>query len=155
MIVLDAADETGRCPLDGETLTAAVRAGLAFAGAAAASVTVIVLDDEALHAINRDHLGHDWPTDVVTFAFADDGTGGRGGAGRGAIEGEIYVSLDTAAREAAERGRRVEDELTLYVVHGTLHLCGYDDHDDADRAAMRQAERDVLTRLGITPDRFE
>ena len=153
MIVLDAADQTGRCPVDRDDLTAAVQAGLAFADVTAASVTVIVLDDDALHAINRDHLGHDWPTDVVTFAFTDAGLGG--GNGSGAIEGEIYVSLDTAAREAAERGRRVEDELTLYVVHGTLHLCGYDDHDDADRAAMRQAEREVLTQLGITPDRFE
>ncbi len=77
------------------------------------------------------------------------------------IEGELVASMDTAVSRACEllAGPQsiddrnalwsAADELLLYVVHGTLHICGMDDHDDADRRAMRQAEAEVMTRLGI------
>jgi len=55
------------------------------------------------------------------------------------------------SRLAAARGHDVQTELTLYVIHGLLHLCGYDDHDDADRATMRDRERSYLRQLGL-PD---
>lgn len=139
------ADETGRCGLSEAAAVAAVAAALAHRDRAAVSITVVVLDDESLRTLNREHLGHDWTTDVVTFPFENPN----------GLEGEIYVSLDTAAAEAAAHGRSVDDELTLYIVHGTLHLCGDDDHDPAARAAMRQAERAVLATLGIAQDRFD
>ena len=137
-------DHTGRCPVDAAAITAAVAAAAAHRSRPVAQISVAVLDDESLRAINRDHLGHDWTTDVCTFPYLNP-------AG---LEGEIFVSLDTAAREAADRGAAVGDELILYVVHGVLHLAGLDDHDPSDRAAMRAAERDVLATLGIDIDRF-
>ena len=138
-------DETGRCEVAAAAIVAAVEAALAHGEERAARVLVTVLDDEALRAINRDHLGHDWTTDVCTFPYAnDDG-----------IEGDLFVSLDTAIREAAEHGRAVGDELLLYVVHGVLHLCGWDDQTPEDRRAMRAAESAVLRRLGIEPHDFE
>ena len=66
--------------------------------------------------------------------------------------GELYVSEPCARRVAAEQGIDPRRELALYVVHGALHLCGYDDHEDADRLRMRAAEREVLSRLGYTSD---
>ena len=138
-------DETGRCPVDEAAICRAIGGALAHGDAVAARICVTVVDDDTLHAINRDHLGHDWPTDVCTFPYHnDDG-----------IEGEIFVSLDTAAREAGEQGRATADELILYVVHGVLHLCGWDDIEPDDRRQMRAAERAVLQSLGIEPHYFD
>ena len=138
-------DETDRCPVDEAAIVSAIVATLAYADEVAASVQVSVLNDEALRTINRDHLGHDWTTDVCTFPYAND-------AG---IEGEIFVSLDTATREADQQNRSVRDELLLYVVHGVLHLCGWDDQTAEERVAMRAAERAVLQSMGIEPHYFE
>ncbi len=65
------------------------------------------------------------------------------------VEGEIIVSADTAAREAHGRGHSFEAELALYVVHGTLHLLGYDDHDQEAADRMHEIEDEILTKLGV------
>ena len=62
-------------------------------------------------------------------------------------EAEVYVSVDRARAVAAERGESVREELLLYIVHGSLHLCGLDDHAVEDREEMRAAERSVLSSL--------
>jgi probable rRNA maturation factor len=126
-------------PVDAARLAAAVQIVLADAECAAATVSVAVVDDPTIHRLNRQFLEHDYPTDVLSFALADPPQ----------LEGEIVASIDTARREATEAGWRPADELLLYAVHGALHLVGYDDHEPADAAAMRAAERSVLTRLGV------
>jgi probable rRNA maturation factor len=63
------------------------------------------------------------------------------------LDGEIVVSAETAASSCAEHGTTPENELLLYVVHGALHLVGYDDRDDASRAEMRRREREVLAEV--------
>ena len=100
-----------------------------------------VLDDERMHAVNRDQLGHDYPTDVLSFPFAEEPV----------LVGEVLLSADTARREAAARGHPAYHELLLYAVHGVLHLLGYDDHDPAARRRMRGAERTALAALGVPP----
>ena len=65
------------------------------------------------------------------------------------IEGELVLSAEMARRRAGEVGWRPIDEMTLYVVHAVLHITGMDDHEDDDRARMRQAEKEVMLRLGI------
>ena len=70
----------------------------------------------------------------------------------GGPDGEIYISADRARSVALERGLPPERELVLYVVHGALHLCGMDDHEEADRLAMRVAERAVMAELGYAED---
>ena len=82
-------------------------------------------------------------TDVMSFDLGDDENGPAG---------ELYVSVDRARAVAAERGVSLERELTLYVVHGALHLCGFDDHEESERERMRGAEREVMERLGFPPD---
>ena len=90
------------------------------------------VDDRTIHQLNRRYLDHDYPTDVLSFVLEE---------GPGTVEGEIIVSGDTAAASAPGYGWPAQDELLLYVIHGMLHLVGYDDKSPADAARMRQAER--------------
>lgn len=114
---------------------------LRLQGVATADVSIVIVDDAAIRVINARHLGHDWATDVVSFAFGHVGDEDFGG--------ELVVSAETAAREAALRQVTPRDELALYVVHGLLHLCGFDDQTEADSRAMRGREAIVLRELGI------
>lgn len=125
---------------------------------ASADVTVVLVDDAEIHRLNRTFLGHDWPTDVVTFPAEDAGYSGDCAALRGQgrfIAGELAVSVDAAVREAAAHGWRLADELLLYCVHGWLHLCGYDDLSDAERPQMRRRERELLALFGLSPTELE
>jgi len=101
----------------------------------------VVIRDRQMRQVNRESLGHDHPTDVLSFPMAEQPV----------LIGEILLSADTARREAAARGHSAYDELLLYAVHGVLHLLGYDDHDPVARRRMRRAERRVLASLGIPP----
>jgi probable rRNA maturation factor len=129
--------------VDARTLRdAAERTLLAHGAAEGACVDVSVVDDRAIHQLNRERLDHDWPTDVISFLYADD-----------PIAGELIVSADTAERVAAEYGWDPAAELAMYVVHGTLHLLGYDDQTDEERSAMQQEENRILAAFGWTPPR--
>jgi probable rRNA maturation factor len=108
-------------------------------------IGVMVTDDDTIHELNRRHLDHDYPTDVISFTYD------RSGA---TVEGELVVSLCTARRSASELGWDWRYELLLYVVHGTLHICGLEDSSPADRAEMRSHEQAVLQRLGIADARL-
>lgn len=133
---------------------------------ARAELVVALVDDPTIHRVNREHLDHDDPTDVISFLydreplepvrtgrFSDENTGaGSPSCGAGAsLDGELVVSTETACREAARFGWNPFDELTLYLVHGTLHLCGYDDHDEEDIEKMRQREKSILKIWELTP----
>jgi len=128
---------------DDATIRRAVRAALEHGGRADLALGIVFVRDRALAALHGRHLGDASPTDVITFDLSDDYEGPTG---------ELYVSAECARRVARERGAAPRRELLLYVVHGALHLCGFDDHRRADRAAMRRAEADVLARLGWEPD---
>ena len=95
----------------------------------------VILGDHALvRGLNREWLGHDWDTDVVSFPLDEDA------AARGEIDGEVYVDLDTALEAAPEHGATFETEALRYVAHGLLHLAGHDDATTLERAAMRILE---------------
>lgn len=135
-------------PIPVEAIEAAARAVLEDCGRTGL-LSVAVVDDETIHRLNRDHLGHDEPTDCLSFDLAGD-------PNPAAPIGEVVVSADTARRVAAERGEPFAVELLLYVVHATLHLCGHDDHDDGDRARMEAAQAAYVERfagLATTPPR--
>lgn len=107
-----------------------------------ARISVVLVTDEAIHQLNRRFLQHDEPTDVLTFPLSAPG------AKR--LEAEIVISTDTACRAAAEQGGHPPvHEVALYLVHGLLHLCGYDDHAPSARAAMRQREAQLLATAGV------
>lgn len=130
-----------------ELLERAVRHLLQESRVLRAEISVAIVDDPTIHQLNRQFLQHDYPTDVLTFPLESPEENGL-------LAGEIIVSWDTAQRHAAELGLSAEGELLLYVVHGTLHLLGFDDHEAEEAAAMRNAERDCLKQLGF-PYKFE
>jgi probable rRNA maturation factor len=128
-------------------LREAALATFAAEGIASAELSVVLTDDAEIHRLNRDWLQHDYPTDVISFALSD----GAAPLGERRIEGELIISVDTAARAAADEGWSLEAELLLYLVHGLLHLCGYDDACGPDRTVMRKRERDILNQLTLSP----
>lgn len=138
-------DQVIRDSLDGEQV-------------ASAELSVAVVDDERMRELNRTHLGHDYPTDVLSFLLecesgpdpAPAGPEERPGRGK-RLDGELVISAETAQRQAREYGWDANDELLLYAVHGVLHLCGYEDSTDADRERMQRRQSDILQIRGLTP----
>jgi probable rRNA maturation factor len=144
-------------PLPTGTLAAVAVGALEAAGAPApGSVTIVLTDDEELAELNQEHLGHEGPTDVVSFPMLAPETfpAGRSitAGGRRTHIGDIAISVERAV-EQAEEGRggqtgnvrwSASDELRLLVTHGTLHLCGWDHAEPEDEAAMRALERRLL-----------
>jgi len=120
-----------------------VRTVLAGEDVANYEISLAFVDNPTIHRLNQRYLQHDEPTDVLSFPLSEPSAS--------KLAGELVLGVEVAAEQAAARGHDVQTELTLYVIHGLLHLCGYDDHDDAARAAMRQRERYYLRQLGL-PD---
>ena len=106
-------------------------------------ISLAFVDNATIHVLNKRYLDHDEPTDVLSFPLSDPKAK--------KLSGELVLGVEVAQAQAAERGHDVHAELSLYVIHGLLHLCGYDDHDDKDQQAMRTRERHHLAKLGI-PD---
>jgi probable rRNA maturation factor len=126
--------------VDERLLVEAATAVVRDADFASAMISLAVVDDPAIHELNRRYLNHDYPTDVLSFALLDDGE---------RLEGEVIISADTAATVAAELGSSAAAEQLLYVIHGTLHLVGYGDKTPAETRAMHAAEARYLQQFGF------
>lgn len=109
-----------------------------------ADVTIVLSDDEQLHNLNRDYLGVDAPTDVLSFPAeeTDPETGDR-------YLGDILLSVPRAATQAEAAGHDVEAEAQLLVVHGVLHLMGHDHAEADEKERMWQAQSEILAQLGL------
>jgi probable rRNA maturation factor len=122
------------------------RAGLEAlrqSGAGSADFTIVIGDDAQLHELNRQFLGVDAPTDVLSFP-ADDTDPDSGER----YIGDILISYPRAAAQAASAGHAIQDELQLLVVHGVLHLLGYDHGLPVDKKRMWKIQAQVLDSLG-------
>ena len=128
--------------LDEDRVRAVVEAVCAGEGVRIASLGVVLGDHGLVHDLNREWLGHDYETDVVSFVLDAEAQAA------GALDGEVYVDLDTAAECAPEFGVTPEHEALRYVAHGVLHLAGHDDATDDQRAAMRALEDRYLAAAG-------
>ena len=104
--------------------------------------SVVFVDDEQMRDINLRYLNSDRTTDVIAFPFED------APLTRDDCAGEIIVSAPRAADEAAKRNLDVQDELALYIVHGALHLAGFDDATPAQATEMHNREKEILSELG-------
>ena len=135
--------EGADAPLTDAQVVEAVEAALRHGGRPGLAVDVCLVGDETLAELHGRFLGDPSPTDVMAFDLGDEPPGPAA---------EIYASIDQALRTASERGVAPARELALYLVHGALHLCGYDDHREPERGRMRLAERTVLTALGYPDD---
>jgi rRNA maturation RNase YbeY len=94
--------------------------------------------DEKLLEINRERLGHDFYTDIVTFPLTDCET---------VLSSEFCISIDRIKENAVTFGRSFESELHRVIIHGVLHLIGFDDHTEEDVKEMREKEEDALKLL--------
>ncbi len=139
---VEIANEQSACTIDESLIRRAVLEILSGEGVTGGQISVAVVDDPTIHEINRRHLEHDYPTDVISFVLeCEDGL----------LDGEVIVSADMACSVAEDLGWPAGNELLLYVVHGTLHLVGYDDQSESDREQMRIRERHYLARFGLVP----
>ena len=101
-------------------------------------VSIVLTDDAEIHELNRSYRGMDKPTNVLSFELEDD-----------VLLGDIYISVDTVLREAKDAKITVEEHTAHMVVHGVLHLMGYDHIKDADAKKMEDKEIKILKKLGI------
>lgn len=140
-------DEEYSGEVPAKILRDAARAALQHQAAGAGSLTLALTGDEALQTLNKQYLGHDYPTDVLSFpSEADD----PDVAGR--YFGDIAISFPRALAQAQTGGHAVEAELQLLTVHGVLHLLGHDHATAGDKDQMWTAQAEILTSLaaGIT-----
>ncbi len=158
MIYLD--NRTRGSGLDTAPLVRALERLLREIGEAASSVSLTIVRDPAMRALNRDHRGKDAPTDVLSFPLHPPDafertprTRPRGDASaRGAPErmlGDIIVSVDTARRQATEYGAPLEREVQRLLIHGVLHLAGHDHQEPGERAVMEAEERRLAESIGM------
>ncbi len=108
-----------------------------------AELSLALVDDETMADMNQRFRGREGPTDVLSFSLVE----GEHAEHRGALLGDVIVDLDVALRQAEALGHSLDDELLRLVIHGTLHLLGFD-HEQSDEAAVMEArERELWDRL--------
>ncbi|MDQ7829966.1 MAG: rRNA maturation RNase YbeY [Armatimonadota bacterium] len=111
-------------------------------------LSIAVVDDAAIRALNRRYRGEDRATDVLAFPQAPPGRSGPGlmalGGGQGVVLGDVVLSAERAAVQAAALGHSTARELALLVIHGVLHLLGYDDTAPAGARRMRARQEALL-----------
>ena len=128
----------------------AARAALKQQGASPrANLSVVLTDNRKLRALNRDYLGIDAPTDVLSFpASESDGSETDPETGSPYL-GDILLSIPYARQGAKQAGNSLEAEVQLLVVHGVLHLLGHDHAKPKEKARMWKAQREILESLGL------
>ena len=126
-------------------LRAAVAAAGERAGPGPLEISILLAGDQEVRGLNRDYRKIDAPTNVLAFAS------GPAPAGTEAVRllGDVVLAFGTVRREAEERGLEMADHLTHLVIHGVLHLLGYDHEAAPDAEAMERAEAYILAGLGI------
>lgn len=115
-------------------------------GHSEAELSIVLCDDPFIRKLNRQYRQKDQPTDVLSFAMQE----GQNQGMQEAILGDIIISLDTARRQAAEQGHPIATELRILLVHGLLHLLGYDHIQPGPAAEMRAKEQELLAALALS-----
>ncbi|MCM1482929.1 MAG: rRNA maturation RNase YbeY [Muribaculaceae bacterium] len=101
------------------------------------AINYVFCDDEKILEVNRQFISHDYYTDIITFDYSRDDT----------VSGDVYISLDTVATNAAKYAPSYERELQRVIAHGLLHLCGIDDKGPGEREIMERHEDEALAML--------
>ena len=115
-------------------------AALHFLKRVKSEVAVRIVNDEAMSNLHSMHAGIDSSTDVLTFDHVSN---------EDAVRADIAICVDVAEREAQSRNNTIQNEMLLYILHGVLHCCGFDDHDDATHQKIHTEEDRVLTAIGV------
>ncbi len=112
-------------------------------------ISLVLADDDFLRRLNRDFAGKDKPTNVLAFATRMEESGAAPATGMATSLGDVAIAYETVAREAAEQDKAVADHLAHLVVHGVLHLLGFNHDSDLSASAMEAREILALSTLGI------
>ncbi len=102
-------------------------------------ISVIFCSDAYLLDMNRKYLGHDYFTDIITFDYSEGEV----------LSGDLFISVDTVRSNASFYSAEFDDELDRVIVHGLLHLIGYDDHSEEEFAAMKEKENYYLSKRAL------
>ncbi|MHB8970467.1 MAG: rRNA maturation RNase YbeY [Pirellulaceae bacterium] len=140
MIEIEIADQQTTVSVDRARLARAARAILQDHGPRTCRISIALVDDATIQTLNRQYLQHDYATDVLSFVLEETPD---------LLEGEIIVSGETAAAQAGEYDGTPAEELLLYVIHGILHLVGFDDQAEPAREEMRCAEAGYLKQSRV------
>jgi probable rRNA maturation factor len=142
-----------------QRIEAAARAAFEFCerpailGNHPAEMSLVLADDALVQTLNRDYRDKDKPTNVLSFALLDDLDDTDDVLAHDErmpiLIGDVILAFETVQREAREQGKSVEDHLTHLVIHGVLHLLGYDHQSDPDADRMERLEISILARMGI------
>ena len=103
-------------------------------GRSVGDISIIFCSDNYLLDVNKKYLQHDYFTDIITFDYCEGSV----------LSGDLFISVDSVRENASFYGTSFEDELNRVIVHGVLHLIGYDDHSEEDIAVMRSKENTYL-----------
>ena len=166
-VAIEAGDWQAALP-DAEALcrraaAAALAAAATRLGTAAAELSVTLADDEAVHDLNRTWRGKDAPTNVLSFPLLERNLLEKnekseetalvesvaGGPPVPLLLGDVILAHETVAREADAQSKPLADHVTHLVVHGVLHLLGFDHVEEADAVRMERTETEILARFGI------
>lgn len=138
---IEIADQQSQ-PFEDELLISAVEQILSDFGIVRSELSIAIVDDPTIRQLNKQYLNHDYETDVISFVLDYDEE-------TSFLAGQLIVSTETATNMACQVGGSMQDELLLYVIHGTLHLVGMDDKSPSDAAEMRLSERKYLADFGV------
>ncbi len=114
--------------------TAWIKAVAASHGRKVGEIGYLFVNDEKILEVNKEYLGHDYYTDIITFDYDEDDV----------IHGDIFISLDTVRSNAEQFGKTYEEELFRVIIHGILHLCGINDKGPGEREIMEANENAAL-----------
>jgi rRNA maturation RNase YbeY len=137
-----------RITFDQARLDRLARAILSDVGEASAELSILFVGDQRMRGLNRRYRGKDRTTDVLAFAMREASHSSAG------LLGDVVIAVPTAARQAKQGQRSLDEELTVLLTHGILHLCGYD-HERSEKEArrMHRRERMILQSLARLPTR--
>jgi probable rRNA maturation factor len=138
MLFIAVNNRQSRLRVDKRLLKKAVRLILEDAEIESAEISIAVVDDPTIAQVHEEFLGDDSPTDVISFVLDSS---------PGYLEGEVVASADTAIARAPEYALLPEEELLLYVIHGVLHMVGYDDTTPRAKAKMQMMEQRCIKQL--------
>ena len=114
-----------------------------------AEVSLMLVDDRRIHALNLEYRGVDRPTDVLSFALQEEMEEEPEIEEEDEMLGDIVISVERARDQAEEYGHSFEREIVYLAVHGTLHLLGYDHEEENDKQEMRSKEEEVMAKLKL------
>ena len=151
MVIIDIRPEIQPDPKTEDVLEKAAERTLAIEKSEDCEVSILLTDDDEIQKLNATYRDVDAPTDVLAFAMRE----GTDGDLNSEILGDVVISIQTAERQAKEYGHSVEAELSLLIIHGILHLLGYDHAEKDEAQIMQEKQKEILYSLGYKLDELK